>query len=639
MCGIVGGIGQAVVDSIESMVDLMQHRGPDHTACWSSGNVALGHARLSIIDTASSNNQPLWDQTGRYCLIFNGEIYNYLSIREKLMLKGATFRTKGDSEVLLLAIIYFGVDILAELEGIFAFCIYDKVAETLILARDKFGVKPLYYYDYDGHFMFGSEYKSFLANRLFIPEVNHDALFRILTFMYNPGNETTFKYVKKLPAGNYMTYHIGSKSINLKTYWEWPTYDPIKQASHVANVDKCLTRAVQRQMVSDVPVGAFLSGGVDSSVIAALAKDIEIESDFACFTIKTKFDNNDGFEDDYPYAEQVAKLLNVNLQVQEIEPDIVKLLKKTVYHLDDVHADPAAINVLLICELARKHNYKVLLSGSGGDDLFTGYRRHQAIFYERYWVWMPAWVRRILKKMSSKLPLTITVSRRIRKLFQYADLPLNERLLSYHFWSDPNDVRLLFDQGKDLSERPLQFLLDEMAQADTSDPIELALVLERDYFLKDHNLAYSDKMSMATAVEVRVPFMDTDLVKAVARISSSKKQRGRTGKFILKKVAERYLPSSIIYRSKTGFGAPLRKWLRGDLSVYVNEKLSKETIEKRGIFDFCAVRKLIDDDRNGISDNSYTLYALICIELWFEIFIDNREKYLHGAKQGLKHSV
>ena len=628
MCGIVGGRGAAVVDCIGQMVNLMAHRGPDHSAQWSSKNIALGHARLSIIDTGSSSNQPFWDETGRYCLVYNGEIYNYHSIKERLVSEGASFRSNGDTEVLLQALIHFGTDILPELEGIFAFCLFDKSNGSLLLARDKFGVKPLYYYADDTQFMFASEYKSFLANPDFIADVNFDTLFRTLLFMYNPGNETAFAHVNKVPAGCYILHKANCGVVEINSYWDWPKYDPVKNHPHVEDIQKHLKTAVQRQMVSDVPVGAFLSGGVDSSVIVALAKNVESEHKFSTFTIKTEFDANDGFEDDLPYAEKVAEFLDVDLKVQEIEPTIIELLQKTVYHLDDIHADPAAINVLLICELAQKSNYKVLLSGSGGDDLFTGYRRHQAVHFERYWIWMPIQVRRILKKLTSRLSVTSSISRRIRKLFQYADLPTKERLLSYHFWSDPKDVKSLFKQSENLSELPNQFILDEMSHVETSDTIELSLFLERNYFLKDHNFAYTDKLSMATGVEVRVPFLDSDLVEAAAKVPSSEKQRGRISKFILKKVAERYLPHSIIYRPKTGFGAPLRKWLRGDLVSYLDDKLSKETITKRGVFDYHAVKKLIEDDRKGIQDNSYTLYALICIELWFQTFIDARGNFI-----------
>ncbi|MDA9953370.1 asparagine synthase (glutamine-hydrolyzing) [Planktomarina sp.] len=629
MCGIVGGRGTAVVDCIDQMVNLMAHRGPDHSAHWSSKDIALGHARLSIIDTGSGSNQPFWDETGRYCLVYNGEIYNYNSIKEQLVSKGIKFRSKGDTEVLLQALIHFGTNILSELEGIFAFCLFDQSDGSLLLSRDKFGVKPLYYYADNTQFMFASEYKSFLANPDFITDVNFDTLFRTLLFMYNPGNETAFAHVNKVPAGCYILHKANSDTVEINSYWEWPKYDPVKNQSHVENIQKHLKTAVQRQMVSDVPVGAFLSGGVDSSVICKLAKGLESEHPFSTFTIKTDFDANDGFEDDLPYAKKVAEFLGVELKILDAKPSIIELLQKTVYHLDDIHADPAAINVLLICELAQKSNYKVLLSGSGGDDLFTGYRRHQAIYFERYWIWLPVQIRHILKKLTSHLPVTSSINRRIRKLFQYADFPTKERLLSYHFWSDPNDVKALFRQSEKLSERPIQFILDEMSLVETSDTIELALFLERSYFLKDHNFAYTDKLSMATGVEVRVPFLDTNLVGAAAKVPSSQKQRGRVGKFILKKVAELYLPHSIIYRPKTGFGAPLRKWLRGDLASYLDDKLSKETITKRGIFDYHAVKKLIEDDRNSMQDNSYTLYALICIELWFQTFIDGRDNFVN----------
>lgn len=628
MCGIVGGRGTSVVKCISQMVKLMAHRGPDHSAYWSDEGITLGHARLSIIDTGSSSNQPFWDETGRYCIVYNGELYNYHSIKERLISLGATFRSDGDTEVLLQALIYLGIDILCELEGIFAFCLFDKSTGTFLLARDKFGVKPLYYYEGDNTFMFGSEHKSFLANPDFNADINHDALYRTLLFMYNPGNDTVFKHVKKVPAGCYILHTPDYADVQIYSYWEWPKYSPVKNHSQIDDINKHIKTAVERQMISDVPVGAFLSGGVDSSLICALVKGTQTKDKFTAFTIKAEYDSNDGFEDDLPYAKEVAELLDIDLNIVDIQPSIMELLPKTVYHLDDIHADPAAINVLLISELAQKSNYKVLLSGSGGDDLFTGYRRHQAVYFERYWIWMPVTVRRILKKLTCRLPAKSNITRRIAKLFRYADFPINERILSYHFWSNPDDIKSLFRQKCKLSERPCQFMLDEMSLIETSDPIELALFLERNYFLKDHNFSYTDKLSMASGVEVRVPFLDSELVAAAAKVSSSEKQRGRIGKYILKKIAEVYLPHSIIYRSKTGFGAPLRKWLRGDMAMYLDTKLSRENITKRGIFDYQEIRKLIEEDRKGVRDNSYTLFALLCIELWFETFVDARENFL-----------
>ena len=327
MCGIVGGRGAFVVNCIGQMVKLMAHRGPDHSAHWSDEDIALGHARLSIIDTGSSSNQPFWDETGRYCIVYNGEIYNYQAIKERLVSVGASFRSNGDTEVLLQALIHFGTDILPEFEGIFAFCLFDRFENTLLLARDKFGVKPLYYYTDDTQFMFASEYKSFLANPSFIADVNFDTLFRTILFMYNPGNETAFRHVNKVPAGCYILHKANCDMAEIYSYWEWPEYQPVKSRSQIEDIRRHLKTAVERQMVSDVPVGAFLSG-VDSSVICALAQGLESERPFSTFTIKTEYDSNDGFEDDLPYAKVVAQFLNVDLNVLEIRPSILELLQK-----------------------------------------------------------------------------------------------------------------------------------------------------------------------------------------------------------------------------------------------------------------------------------------------------------------------
>lgn len=623
MCGIAGALGNFAPALIEQMVHKIEHRGPDNLSWFSQGKLHLGHARLSIVDLSAASNQPMWDATGRLCIVFNGEIYNYQLLRQQLLAKGYQFNSNGDAEVLLNLYLEYGVDLLSHVNGIFSFAIWDQQTEQLWLVRDHFGVKPLYYTFTPDGLLFSSEMKSLLVCPDVSRALDHDALLRTLVFLWSPGPHTVIQAVKKLEPGCYLTVHANGSS-EITQYWDWPAYQPgqLSVEEHSHEVLASLRQSVADQLVADVPVGSFLSGGLDSSLIVAMAAE-KSKQPVDCYTIDTG--DTDGFEADLPYARKVAEHLGVPLHVLKVTPDIVSLLPKMVYHLDEVQADPAPINVLLICEMARKQGIKVLLSGAGGDDVFTGYRRHYAQSVENYWSWLPLPLRKILKQMTGLLPDSSNVTRRISKAFKYADLNGAERLLSYFFWLDPAVARGLFRPEIKLSDRPFDFMLEKIP-ADPSIPaVEKMLMLERRYFLVDHNFNYTDKMSMATGVEVRVPFLDHRVIDTASRIPAELKQQGRTGKWILKKAAEQLLPHDVIYRPKSGFGAPLRQWLKTDLAPLVADVLSQESIDKRGIFDATAVNRLVAADLNG-EDYSYPIFALVCFELWCRQFLDSNNE-------------
>ena len=458
-------------------------------------------------------------------------------------------------------------------------------------------------------------------------KLNYDAIFRSIIFLWSPGRETVLQDVFKLEAGHYIIVkdrHI----LKYQQYWQWPNYNPdeVNVQSSIEKIQQVLRASVNDQLIADVPVGAFLSGGLDSSLIVSMAKELGV-SDLACFTIKSlelAGGNNDGFVDDLPYAQEVAKHLNVPLSIVETTPEILNFLPKMIYHLDEPQADVAPINVALICQLARSAGIKVLLSGAGGDDLFTGYRRHTAAHYEKYWSFIPQLVRAKMQNVARNIPKSNPLFRRISKAFSYAGETENQRLLSYFFWIDPNVVRGLFNDEtqKLLSKNPMNFMLDELKNRTETNKIEKLLYLERKYFLTDHNFNYTDKMSMAHGVEVRVPFLDTRVVEAVSQLHVKLKQKKKQGKWILKQVAERYLPKFVIYRSKAGFGAPLRHWLKNDLKELVDEFLGEESLTKRNLFNPKAVESLIEKDRQGKEDYTYPIFSLLCIELWCRIFID-----------------
>tara|TARA_B100000795_G_scaffold269497_1_gene259046 strand:+ start:6 stop:1886 length:1881 start_codon:yes stop_codon:yes gene_type:complete len=626
MCGIAGAYGNLSQDELKNMVKEINHRGPDFSSYESIDNVHLGHTRLSIIDLSSASNQPLWNKDNTACIIFNGEIYNFKALKVLLEQKGYLFNSNGDAEVLLNLYVEYGTDMFEHLNGIFSFAIWDQKKELLLLARDHFGVKPLYYFQNDEGFYFASEIKSLIQVDSLKKSINYDALLRTLVFLWSPGEDTLLEGVNKVKPSHYIVVEKGRMQ-QQTPFWSWPDYQPnnLTEEQTAANVYQSLEASVSDQLVSDVPVGAFLSGGLDSSLLVAFAKKTGIKN-LECFTIElgNTSRGNEGFSDDLPYAKKAAEHIDVPLNVLKVTPDVVSLLPKMIYHLDELQADIAPINLMLICEYAKNKGIKVLLSGAGGDDIFTGYRRHYAVSLEKYWSWLPKTMRHFLKLMTGLLPKHNTIGRRISKAFKYANLDSDERLLSYFYWMDPEIARDLFvdEIQNKLSESPMDFILNELSQKGNLNKVEKMLYLERSYFLVDHNFNYTDKMSMAAGIEVRVPFMDKRVINCAAGIDVKLKQKGVIGKWILKKTAEPMLPKNIIYRPKTGFGAPLRDWLKGDLSGFVDKYLSVEKVNERGIFKSNKIQDLINEDRLGNEDYSYSIFALLCFEIWCQKFLD-----------------
>lgn len=623
MCGIVGGYGSLSEPELDEMLRAISHRGPDYLATTQIGDLRLGHARLSIIDLSEASNQPLWDSESRACVVFNGEIYNYKKIREQLHAAGYQFKSNGDAEVLLNAFIEYGTDAFALLEGIYSFAIWSAEEQSLLIARDPFGVKPLYYSENEAGFYFASEIKA-LATLACIP--NHldvAAIYRTLIFMWSPGTPTLLSAVKKVSPGTYIKVK-NKRIIDQQRFWNWTHYEPNhKTFIQCANrVNKALVTAVESQLVSDVPVGAFLSGGLDSSLLAALAQH-KSPSPLNCFTISIDEPASDSLVD-LCFARRVSQELGLKLSEINASPKMASRLLETMYYLDEVNADPAAIMVRDICASARKKGIKVLISGAGGDDLFTGYRRHLALRFESIFLKTPNLLRRLLLWLASRLTSKRPFERRLKKLLSYIQMSDEQRLLSYFYWADPGVIRKLFrpehsERLEGATEAPF---LDALSRTADLPPIERMLCIEREFFLVDHNLNYVDKMSMAEGIEVRVPFLDFGVVQQASAIHHKLKQRRLVGKAVLKKAAEEHLPSDLIYRKKVGFGAPLREWVLGDLSEMIESVLSADKVASRGLFDFTMLQNMIEENKRGIHDYSYTIFALLCIELWCQVFVD-----------------
>lgn len=631
MCGIAGFFGNYSGESLERAGRAIAHRGPDADGIWfdMGAGIGLAHRRLSILDLSSSGAQPMVSDDGAVVLVFNGEIYNFRELRAELEASGHQFRGHSDTEVLLHLYLVHGEAMLSRLNGIFAFALWDKRKQSLFVARDALGVKPLYFAETSAGFAFASEIKALLCLVPEARELDIPSLHRYLNFLWCPGEGTPLRGVRKLLPGEAMLVRDGK----VTQRWAWyqlPVFrgvtGTLSEADALSGTVDGLRQAVQRQLVADVPVGAFLSGGLDSSALVAFAR--EQVPDIRCFTIESVGGQEAGATDDLPYARRVAKHLKVPLDVVQINASrMADDLERMVAQLDEPLADPAPLNVFYISQLARQQGIKVLLSGAGGDDFFTGYRRHVAVNYERYWDWLPQRVRSGLEQATASMDQRKSLFRRLAKGCSGAGLAGDMRLANYFVWAKESQLLGLYTPefrarlGQESADKPM---LDFLSPLPASvQPLDKMLALEQRFFLADHNLNYTDKMSMAAGVEVRVPFLDLDLVEHAAQIPLGLKQRGRVGKWVLKKAMEPYLPHDVIYRPKSGFGAPLRRWMRHELRPLLGDLLSADSLKRRGLFEPAAVQRLIAQNDSGQVDAAYTLLSLLTIEIWCRAYIDS----------------
>ena len=646
MCGIFGFSGEFNHADLETITDLLDHRGPDDRGIYRDidSKIALLQTRLSIIDLSPAGHQPMVSPCENVIMVFNGEIYNYLEIRSDLAEKGVQFNGHSDSEVILHLYLEVGTDFVEILNGIFSIAIFDKRNDELLIYRDGVGVKPLYYMANESGFIFSSEIKALKPFFEPEPKIDFKALEKYLTYLYCPGNSTSLSDVKKIDPGHIMTVKKGK----ITGYKKWFTLPQTKKYKQIANRDSAilkvqegLRKAVHRQMIADVPVGSFLSGGLDSSAIVAFAK--EINPDIKCFTIESEGGTDKGDHDDLPYAIKAAEHLDVDLKIVKAKAkSLAEELEKMIWHLDEPLADPAALNVLYISKLARENGIKVLLSGAGGDDLFTGYRRHLALNYEKLWTWLPNPLLKNISHFAQSLDQKNAIGYKLNKLLSNADAAGHKKVTKYFSWAKRDKLLSLYSERmkKEIENHsPEQPLIDFISIMDEGlSPLEQMLGLEQRFFLTDHNLNYTDKMSMAVGVEVRVPFLDYDLLEISAKIPSKFKQNGSVGKWVLKKAMEPYLPDNIIYRPKSGFGAPIRRWIRDDLKEMIEERLSRKSLNARGIFDPIAVQKLIEDNDRGLYDGGHTIFSILCIETWFRLFVDKEiPPWLSDNEIKIKH--
>lgn len=636
MCGICGYISKREKPDLDAMTNVMIHRGPDdrgiYLKIFDEINIGLGHRRLSIIDLSSAGHQPMANEDETIWIVFNGEIYNFLEIKPVLIDLGHIFKSNSDTEVIIHAYEEWGEKCLEKFNGIFSFAIWDEKKKKLFVARDRLGVKPLYYFCDSDSFVFASEIKSILISKLVEAEVNVEAIPYYLTFLWVPGPQTMFKNIFKLLPGHYLVRQ--DNKIEIKQYWD---IQSIKQlSSSEGEIGQrllgLLRQTIKKELVSDVPLGSFLGGGIDSSIITTLMTEVQIKP-VNTFTINFSPNNKkvEGLPLDVTYSRILKQQLKGKLNYQEIfiQPDFVDLLPKAIWHTEEPIADPAIILTYLICRAAKDNGITVMLSGMGGDEVFAGYNRHIAqklLYYCDKLRLRFALVG--LKKIVNRTPILnnwpfTAALRYLKKIAKHFDLPPDQRYVGISSWLSKKEcLNLLSDKIKrQIHQQNWQDIHLEFYNKHNFDYLDRALYTDLKTFLVDLNLTYTDKMSMAASVEARVPLINPALVEFAFQIPSKLKLRHWTTKGILKKIFQNILPKKIIKRGKVGFGAPIRSWFN-DLQSVIQKNLSPEMLKKQGYFDPKAVQLFLQKNAQGREDYNYQIWALLTFSLWHQIFID-----------------
>jgi len=614
------------------MNQIQKHRGPDGDGVFEDpeSGVGLGHVRLAILDLSTAANQPMISPDGRYVLVFNGEIYNFKELRNELKGKGWVFRSTGDTEVLLAGLAIKGMSFVKRLNGIFAFAFWDRKERRLLLARDPLGVKPLYWVEpKPGLWVFASEIKALLQH----PDVGREpdflAIQEHLARGHASGTRTAFKGIFRLAPMHLMVWEAGRPEMEIREYWN-PDLER-NETSYENMVEKLrevVEAGVVRQMVSDVPIGIFLSGGLDSSAITLLSKR-KTQRPIQCFTISYPSSENqvDQFVNDLPYARKVAESVGFPFNNIKIKPDITHLLPSLIAHLDEPLADPAIITCYLICKLARERGVPVLLSGQGADELFGGYPRYAAVEATRWLEAFPMSLRRMMAGAARALPAvtegwTGAFLRRLRRVVVDIDKSADVRFMAYASAEADGAICSVFSPA-------IQALFDGRPSAECSLKMmtESHLTggnryIQRDMadYLPNHNLLYTDKISMSVGVETRVPLLDLEIVQLANSLPFSFKCKGKTTKRIFRDAMRGIVSEEVLKRPKAGFGAPYRKWLRYDLHEMWNDLFSDSSIRERGWFDPAGLRAIRKTSDDGVEDLYFLQWALLSLELWAREF-------------------
>jgi asparagine synthase (glutamine-hydrolysing) len=639
MCGIAGLIARDPEPLVRAMLLTIEHRGRDDHGIWTSDEidseahrVCFGHRRLAIIDPSPAGHEPMLSHDGRFVITFNGEIYNYRELREQLESKGHRFHTDTDTEVLLAAFAEWGEDSLPRLNGMFAFAIWDNREHTLTLARDHAGIKPLYYAKTDGAFVFASEAKAILATGLVKAELDAEGLHQFLTFLWAADPKTLFRHINTLPPAHVLTFKDGA--LHIREWWDL-SFDEIEEGKTdewwQQQLLSVLDRVVKMEMVADVPLGSFLSGGIDSSAIVAMMKHHSNGRPISTYTVGIESEDlrYDIIPDDVEWARRVNQHLVTDYHEIMQKPAVLDLLPKLVHHMDEPPID-MAIPSFLVSRAARE-TLTVMLSGMGGDEVFAGYPRQLAMKLAGALDPIPGMLRRPLMKTLARTlpgglpgPLTAPL-RNAKKFSRSAALDFEERYLGFGTYFSDEAKRAIYSDEWRGRTRELDAYAEQrryFARVKDAAPLNRLLYVDFKTFLPCLNLMTTDKTSMAVNLEVRVPFLNREMVEFAARMPVDLKLRGVKRKFVLKRAMEKFLPADVVWRKKAGFSAPVRSWLRGVLRPVVEDLLSEATVKGRGLFNPTEVRRIVSANASGREDYNLQIFQLLGLELWHREFID-----------------
>ena len=648
MCGISGVANCGNRETLARMTAVQAHRGPDDSGVWEHRSpdgsyLGLGSRRLAILDLSAGGHMPMWNEDRSIAITYNGEIYNYAELRSELQSKGHRFRSQTDTEVLLRLYEVEGPDCVGRLNGMFAFGICDLRSGTplLFMARDHFGIKPFYYWHQANRLAFASEIKALLEVPGIEPELDFEALHQFLTFLWTPDPKTMFRGVLKLPAGHYAIFRSGQ--LNLTRYWDltFPPVDaeyPRSERDLAVEIRERFQRSVKSQMVSDVPVGAFLSAGLDSSSIVAMMTGAT-EQPIRTYTITfpRKYRAGESTLDDPAVAARLANHLGCENQQIVVEPDVAELLPRLSWHMDEPTADPALITAYLVCREARKQS-TVLLSGVGGDELFAGYRKHSAHVWAEAYTAIPSAARDRVAQAIQRLPSLRGTwlkgrMRLLKKMARSASLSAAERFVMNCTYLDANQKSALYTSAVRREIEHYDPAVRHRASFNEvrhADFLNQMLYLDSKIFMASLNLTYNDKMSMASSVEVRVPFLDRTLAEFVAwNVPPQLKLKGvfhPTTKHIFRKAMRNVLPSEVLRQPKAGFAAPVDYWLANDLREMADDLLSETQVRRRGLLRPEVVRGFVEQHRTGAQDWSMQIWQFLTLELWMRNFFDGESK-------------
>lgn len=626
MCGICGKFSPAGVqaEEISRMLATIAHRGPDDEGIYTRGSIGLGNRRLSIIDLPGGK-QPISNEDGTIWIVLNGEIYNYRRVRQRLESNGHIFRTNSDTEVIVHLYEELGEHCVEQLSGMFAFAIWDEPQQKLFIARDRIGQKPLYYSHQGEQFLFGSELKALLADNPQPPVMDRLAMHAYLSLRFIPPPRTIFQHIQKLPPAHTLVFQHGQ--LRLRQYWRLSFREKLylSEAEYLAGLREQLKRTVEAHLVSDVPVGAFLSGGLDSSmIVAVLSGDLHQKpKTFSVGVEESDFDES-------PYARMVADQYGTQHIEERVAADLIHSLPKMIWHMDEP-SDPIAACMFQAARLASQH-VKVVLGGDGGDELFAGFDRYVGNRYINIYNQLPSMLRsRLIGPLLDQLPDSFTYKSLTQKLRWVHQLSLQPSEAEQYaeatcfFRFSHQDKHTLYS---DWLWKDLEGINAASAITDPYNNAEADTVLDRMLYtdfmtrLPEHSLMLTDRMTMAHGLEARSPFLDHELVEYLARFPSQVKVQNGKPKYLMRKLAKEYLPDTIVQRDKQGFMFPIAYWFRNDLFPFLQEALLSSFFVKEGLFRKEAIQRLLQEHRSNRFDHHVRLWMLLNLEMWHQLYIE-----------------